>query len=308
MIDPHRLRVFRAVVAEGSVGGAASALGYTPSAVSQHLATLQRETGLTLMERDGRGVVATEAGRILAAESEAVFDQLARVDGLVADLRNGRAGALRVTYFGSAGAAWMPTVVAAVRREFPALRLDLRLLEISDPTLTPPDIEVGVGVDATGSTIDAGQLRDYDVTPLVTEEYRVVVTPDSPFATRDSVLLRELADDVWIDNDIARGPCREALLRACTAAGFTPCFGVEAHDYPTAISFVAAGIGLTVVPALALVDVPADVRVIPIAEPTPRRSISIRRRHSLREHDAADRIVELVREQARRTHGELVGA
>ena len=306
MIDPHRLRVFRAVVAEGSVGGAASALGYTPSAVSQHLATLQRETGLTLVERDGRGIVATEAGRTLAAESEGIFDHFARLEGLVADLRHGRAGTLRVTYFGSAGAAWMPTVVAQIRREFPALRLDLRLLEITDPLVAPPDVEIGI--DDPTAVIGSSSSNDFDVIPLVSDAYHAVVTPDSPYATRDHVLLRELADEVWIDNDIARGPCREALLRACTAAGFSPCFGVETHDYLTAINFVAAGVGLTVVPALALVDVPDSVRVVPIAEPTPRRAISIRRRHTIREHRAADRVVELVREQARRTHGALVGA
>ncbi|MFT4044064.1 MAG: LysR family transcriptional regulator [Gordonia sp. (in: high G+C Gram-positive bacteria)] len=305
MIDAHRLRVFRAVVAEGSVGGAATALGYTSSAVSQHIAALSRETGLALIERDGRGIIPTEAGIALATESASVFDQLARVDGLVADLRHGRAGTLRITYFASAGSAWMPAVVARIRQEFPDLRLDLRLFELTEPGAAPPDVEIVV--DGTSATITASESpRGYDSYPLITEDYRVVVAPESPFADRDEVLLRELADDVWIDNDVARGPCREALLRACTAAGFTPCFGVETHDYVTAINFVAAGVGLTVVPALALLDVPAGVRVIPIAEPTPRRSISIRRRQSVREHLAADRVIELIRAQAARTHGASV--
>ena len=166
--------------------------------------------------------------------------------------------------------------MAQIRREFPALRLDLRLLEITDPLVAPPDVEIGI--DDPTPAIGSSSSNDFDVMPLVSDAYHVVVTPDSPFATRDHVLLRELADEVWIDNDIARGPCRAALLRACTAAGFSPCFGVETHDYLTAINFVAAGVGLTVVPALALVDVPDSVRVVPIAEPTPRRAISIRRR------------------------------
>ncbi|MGV9825972.1 MULTISPECIES: LysR family transcriptional regulator [unclassified Gordonia (in: high G+C Gram-positive bacteria)] len=300
MIDPHRLRVFRAVVAEGSVSGAALALGYTSSAVSQHIAALQRETGLTLVERDGRGITPTDAGTALASASSALFDQLTRLDGVVSDLRDGRAGTLRITYFASAGAAWMPSVVACIRREFPDLRMDLRLVELAAAGLAPPDIEIYV--DGAAST----SMRSYDCEPLLTEDYRVVVAPDSQFAGCDEVLLRDLADEVWIDNDVARGPCREALLRACTAAGFTPRFGVETHDYLTAVNFVAAGVGLTVVPALALLDVPADVRVVSIAEPTPRRSISIRRRHSVREHRAADRVVELIREQAARTHPSAV--
>ncbi|GAA1482095.1 LysR family transcriptional regulator [Gordonia sinesedis] len=302
MIDPHRLRVFRAVVAEGSIGGAADALGYTSSAVSQHIAALQRETGLVLIEREGRGIVPTQAGTTLASEAAAVFDHLSRVDGLVADLRDGRAGSLRVTYFASAGSTWMPSVVATIRHEFPDVRLELRLCELSDGSGAPPDVEIVV----EGSTPPA--IRGYDRLPLVTEDYLAVVAPDSPFAGRSGVTLRELAEETWVDNDVARGPCREALLNACTAAGFTPCFGVETHDYPTALRFVAAGVGLTVVPALALVDLPTGVSVVPISDP-PQRVIAIHRRHSVRDSGVADRLIELVREQASMTHGDTaIGA
>ncbi len=303
MIDPHRLRILRAVVAEGSIGGAAAALGYTPSAVSQHIAVLQRETGLALVERVGRGIVTTDAGAALARESSAIFEGLSRLDGVVADLRHGRAGTLRVSYFASAGAAWMPSIIATIGSEYPDVRLDLRLVELADSDTIAPDVEIYV------ETAPGTPIAGYDTEALVTEDYVVVVGAETRLAERDQVTLREIADEPWVDNDVARGTCREALLRACTATGFTPSFRVETHDYLTAMRFVAAGVGITVVPTLALVELPAGVRTVAITEPTPRRAISLRRHHRARDNVIAGRVLELVREQAVRTHGPaLVGA
>jgi len=92
-VDVHRLRVLRAVVADGSIQGAAASLGYTPSAISQHLTALQKETGLRLLQRSGRGIEPTVAGRAVAAEAARIFERLADLESLVADLRAGRVGA-----------------------------------------------------------------------------------------------------------------------------------------------------------------------------------------------------------------------
>src|SRR5690349_7462778 len=111
MLDPHRLRVFRSVVASGSVQAAADNLGLTSSAVSQHLAALQKETGLTLFQRVGRGIAPTEAALVLDAQSDEVMSQWNRLDQVVTDLRDGRSGRLSIGYFSSAGATWMPSLV-----------------------------------------------------------------------------------------------------------------------------------------------------------------------------------------------------
>lgn len=288
MVDTHRLRVFRAVVAEGSISGAARALGYTSSAVSQHITALQRETGLVLIERHGRGIVPTDAGTILAAESDGIFDQVARVDGIITDLRHGRAGRIEMSYFASAGSAWIPPIVATICREFPDLRLDLRLVELSDSSAAGPDLEVYVEDAATTD------LAGYDCQQLITEPYYAVVQRDSPLADCTHVALAELRERSWVDNDLSRGPCRQRVLDACTAAGFTPHFGVQTQDYPTAISFVAAGVGLTVVPELALTDIPDDVVAVPIVDPTPTRAVWLRRHHRVRDSHAVDRIVAML--------------
>ena len=292
MLDPHRLRVFEAVVASGSVSQAAVNLGYTPSAISQHLTALQRETGLRLIERNGRGIEPTATGRLLAAEAATVLERLAALDSVVADLREGRVGSLSIRYFASAGAAWIPPVVATLSREFPDLRVDLRLLELGDEPPSPPDVEIFVDY------VPSGAVRGYDVHPLLEEPYLAVLPTDHPLATRESIALRDLADEPWVDNDFSRGACRQIVLDAWASVGFSPGFHVETHDYPTAISFVAAGVGITVLPRLGLgALLPPGVAVVPVVDPTPLRRIAIRVRASLRENPAARRIVELLRDR-----------
>ncbi|WP_353647708.1 LysR family transcriptional regulator [Nakamurella sp. A5-74] len=297
MLDTHRLRVFRAVVAAGSVGGAATALGYTPSAVSQHLTALQKQTGLTLVERSGRGIVTTAIGRRFAEESDRVLRELTGLQSVADDLRAGRVGRLTLRYIASAGTAWVPPVVATLAREFPDLRLSLRLVELAQDHPTEPDLEVFVEDPALPA---AAESRTSPAIELVDEPYRVVVHRTHPFALRDRVPLTELQHEDWVDNDVVRGPCRTIVLNACAAAGFAPDFRLEAHDYPSAIAFVAAGVGITVLPDLGCRSLPADVVAIPLQDPSPRRRVMLSVRPAVVDHPAVRRARELLVQQAHR--------
>ena len=155
MLDVHRLRVFRSVVASGSIHGAAANLGYTASAVSQHVSALQRETGLTLLTRAGRGIEPTAAGVALAHQIDGVLSRLGDVESFVDDLRAGRTGSLSLAYFASAGAAWMPTVVRLLLQEFPGLRLDLMLRD-ELPASPGERADLQVVVEQGGLTTIAG--------------------------------------------------------------------------------------------------------------------------------------------------------
>jgi len=290
-VDVHRLRVLRAVVADGSIQGAAASLGYTPSAISQHLTALQKETGLRLLQRSGRGIEPTVAGRAVAAEAARIFERLADLESLVADLRAGRVGALSVSYFASAGAVWIPPAVATIAREFPRLRLDLRLIELLAADSGAPDVEIAV------DGAESGGIAGYQVHPLLTEPYLAVVPVTSALARRAQVDLAELRDQAWVDNDVARGPCRQAVLDACSTVGFSPAFHIETQDYPTAIRFVAEGMGITVIPRLGLDALPDSVVAVPIVNPTPRRSISVRVRDTAANHPAVIRMLELLDER-----------
>ncbi|MBA4023304.1 MAG: LysR family transcriptional regulator [Gordonia sp.] len=291
MLDVHRLRIFRAVVAAGSINGAAAALGYTPSAISQHLTALQRETGLTLVEKHGRGIETTAAGRTLAEEAAHVLERLAELESLVADLRSGRVGSLSVSYFASAGAAWIPPVIAAITHEFPRLRVDLRLVELAHDSSGDPDVEIYVEGAASTS------LRGYEVEELLSEPYVVVLPEDHLLAGRDHVELAALRDERWVDNDVSRGPCRQSILDACSVVGFSPGFHIETHDYPTAISFVAAGVGITVLPRLGVGILPPGLVSRPLINPTPMRTIAVRTREAVRDNPAVRRIIDLLRER-----------
>lgn len=297
MLDLHRLRVFRAVVATGSVQAAAVALGYTPSAISQHLATLHRETGLTLLQRAGRGLRPTAAGLALAAEADEVLTRVGEAEALVADLRAGRTGSLSIAYFASVGAAWLPPLVRRLSHDFPGLRLDLRL---RDDTPDDPgersDIHIAVhrGELVPGTGFTAHHLLD--------DPY-VVVMPDShALAARTEIELPELAGEHWIDNDFARGWCRRVLLDACAAAGFSPLFHIEAHDYRAAIAFVAAHVGITVMPALGAADPPRGVVVVPLVRPTPIRSIHAVVREEAAHTPPVALALELLRATSARVH------
>jgi DNA-binding transcriptional LysR family regulator len=268
MLDVHRLRVFRSVVASGSIQAAAVNLGYTASAVSQHVSALQRETGLTLVSRIGRGIEPTAAGLALAEEIDGVLKRLGDVESFVADLRASRSGSLSIAYFASVGSAWMPHVVRRLLRDFPTIRLDLCLRD--DLPANPSeraDIQIIVEQEEFESS------PGVRVHHLLDDPYVAVVPRTHPLADADSVQLTQLAGEKWVDNDLARGWCRRNLIQACMAAGFTPPFHVEAHDYSTAIAFVDAGIGLTVLPRLGARNLPAGVVVVRVDAPTPQRSI-----------------------------------
>lgn len=267
MVDVTRLRIFRAVVAAGSIQAAAVNLGYTPSAVSQQIAALARETGLALVQRVGRGIEPTAAGLELAASAAGLFDELAGVDARVQDLREGRAGSLSMAYFTSAALAWIPPIVKRVVAEHPRLRLDLRVQDL--PGGDDDRVDVEVLVQPSGFIAPAG----YRAHHLLDEPYITVVPASHPLATRDFVELGELADERWIAHDSDESWCLINLHRCCVAAGFTPAYSVRTRDHLTATAFVEAGVGVAVMPRLCARNLPAGVRAIPVVNPTPVRSV-----------------------------------
>ena len=302
MVDPHRLRVFRAVVQTGSINRAASRLGYTPSAVSQHVSALQRETGLTLIEKRGRGIVPTASGIAVADRASRVLDQLADFDAMADDLRSGRSGTLHLGCFMSANRAWMPSVVAALVEEFPALRIELSLAELRGAQWTGDlDLELYIAEAVRGDRDPAvadGDTDGYDIEEVRTEGYVAVVPSGHPLAHRSSVALAELAGEAWIDNDHARGPCREIVVTACRELGFAPPFRLQAPDYTSALDYVAKGVGITVLPRLGALALPEGVAMLPVEDAAARRRIMLRVKRSMRTHPAVARTAALLREAA----------
>jgi DNA-binding transcriptional LysR family regulator len=270
-LDVRRLRVLRSVITSGSVSEAAVNLGYTPSAISQQIAALQHDVGIPLFEKSGRGLRPTAAGKLLDEHASDIMARLTAAEAAIADLRDGRAGRLRVTYFATAGAALVPPAVAAFRKRCPGVQLDLKLWEPAYDThgITDGETDVKLVVLPHGAPPEDGVRRVH----LLDDPYRAVIPRGHRLARRRTFPLSELAGEPWVDPEWPPGVCRQITLDACAAAGFSPDFAVESDDYPTAIGFVAAGLGVTLVPQLALGAGHPGVLVRRIRGPEPVRSI-----------------------------------
>lgn len=293
MVDAHRLRIFLSVMASGSVNAAAGHLGISPSAVSQQVSALQKETGLTLFTRHGRGIEPTPAAHTLAAESEQLMAELKRVDAVVEDLREGGTGELSIGYFASAGYRWMPQLAKRLQAKLPELTLQMVLTEGYPPGQAPP-VDIDVVPDDPTTAIRPG----YHVTPLMTDHFVALVPADHRLAGRRRVEMAALADEAWISNDISAGITQEMVDRACRAAGFRPRYTVEAQDHYTATAFVGAGVGITVLPDLASRTIPKTVRRLRLTNPNPVRDIVALTAPVARSNEAAKLAVDLLQQIA----------
>ncbi|AXK46488.1 LysR family transcriptional regulator [Brachybacterium saurashtrense] len=302
MLDPLKLRVLRSVVETGSIRASAEALGYTPSAVSQHLTSLRRETGLDLVERSGRGIVVTAHGRLLAERAGPALDALAALDRTVADLRAGRTGSLRLGYATSIASTWIPELARDVRRRFPDLDLELVLRSCSIDDLIEDDIDVAVG-----ETSPSPAVAEWLAQEFLEEGYVAIVGRDHPLAGRESVQLVDLAEEDWATDDPPGSPWFARIVSACRAAGFTPCVQINPQDFSTVLGFVATGDHVTVQPSLIAQDLRTDLVAVPIRSPALRRRLSVQVRRSLRGHPAARYVVarlhEMAEERARKIDG-----
>ncbi|GLY03000.1 LysR family transcriptional regulator [Actinoplanes sp. NBRC 101535] len=250
MLDARRLQLLHDLDRLGTIARVAQARSYTPSAVSQQLTALEREAGVPLLERTGRSVRLTAAGRVLVRHAATVLAALEEADAALAAVRSGPAGPIRIGAFPSAMRTLLPRVLVALGTQHPALELAVTEL---DPSLVP--------VALRDRTLDVGLIHDYDVVPA----------PDDPLLEQvpllsETVFLASTSDisDMSVMPWILATPgtlCHEVTLRVCAAAGFTPRVRHHADDFGTVLALVAAGQGVSLVPALAAADPPDGVRL-----------------------------------------------
>ncbi|MEV0317612.1 LysR family transcriptional regulator [Streptomyces sp. NPDC050658] len=270
MLDIRRMQVLRAVVTSGSVTAAARNLGYTPSAVSQQMAALEKEAGIALLERTGRGVRPTDAGRLLTEYAVAIGKHVAEAETALAELRAGRTGRVSMRYFTTAGTALVAPAIAALRREQPGVTVELKLSDPDDPMPDVRDRRADLAlVVRPGGQLDVDGVRFIH---LLDDRYDAVLPAGHRLAAKPLLELTDLADEPWVASE-SPGPCLDPILEACGSAGYSPDFVVESGDYATAQGFVAAGLGVSLVPRLGLDARHAGVVVRPVHNPVPVRSI-----------------------------------
>ncbi|MEJ3749491.1 LysR substrate-binding domain-containing protein [Actinomycetes bacterium KLBMP 9797] len=250
--------VFRAVARHGSITGAARALRYTQSAVSRQIAALEAETGARLFDRLPRGVTLTEEGRCLLAHADAVLDRLATARRDLAVLRGLGAGRLRVGAFPTAVAALVPRALAAFRDAHPGVSLSLvegRTPELLD-RLTAGDADVAVVSAPPDRPLDESR---FVLRHLLDERLLVAVPRTHRLARRRTVRLADLADESFV---VGSATAEDTLLRATLPAGFQPRIDLVAAEWTGKLGCVAAGLGVALVPALAIRAAPADLALI----------------------------------------------
>jgi len=289
MLDVRRLRLLRDLARLGTIAAVAQAHAYTPSAVSQQLAALQRQAGVPLLERTGRRVALTPAGATLVGHADAVLAALEAADAALTAARTGLTGTVRIGAFPTAVRTVLPAALVALGRDHPAL--DLLVAEL-DPVAVPDRLR--------DRLLDVALVHDYDLVPaepdpaleslpLLAETVFLAVPEDGPAGVREA----RHAD--WISGSPGT-LCDAVTWRVCREAGFRPRVRHHADDFPAVLALVSAGQGVSLVPELAAGRPPAGVRLVPLAL---RRRTRIAFRRGAGGHPAVAACVAAIRASTR---------
>ena len=272
MLDVKRLRVLREVAARGSFSAAADSLSYTQSAISQQIAALEREAGAQLVERSARGVRLTDAGAALVAHTDAILARLDAAERELEAIAGLRGGHLRIVAFPSAAASLVPLAIAEFRRRHPAVELTLEPGEPEESiaALKAGECDLALSLEAGFRPFEDEQVAK---TILLDDPMFLVLAQDHPLAHKPNLSLEDLAGEQWIQGTVGACPDTSILLRACAAAGFEPRLAFQSDDYTAIQGFIAAGVGVALVPDLALVSVRDDIVIRDLGPQAPARRV-----------------------------------
>lgn len=265
-LDSHSLRVVNAIAEHGSITAAAEALGYSQPAISQHLKRLDQRIGIPVVERVGRTVRLTEAGLVLARHARPVISALDAAAGELAELTGLRAGRVRLVAFPSASPTIVPRLLATMTARHPGINISYLEAEPPEAVAAVRDgrADLALTFSYPGDRVDphTESAHGLRVQGLSREEMMLVLPAVHERVASEVVDVASLAEEAWI----AGCPrCRGHLLELCDASGFTPRIGYETDNFLAVMSMVAAGLGVAMLPTLAIesAGVPAGVVVRP---------------------------------------------
>jgi DNA-binding transcriptional LysR family regulator len=276
MLDVKQLKVLKEVGERGSFSAAAAALSYTQPAVSQQVAALEKRVGARLVDRTSRGVRLTDAGLALVDHAEVVLARLSAAEAELEAIAGVRGGRLRLSSFSTAGASLLPPAIALFNSRHPEVEL----------TFVEEDPEEAVKM-LRSAELELAIVFEYRELPqpefdrlyegielhrLVEDPMYLALPRDHPGARRSRIRLEDFADDTWIND--TRGPCGHMHVAACLSAGFEPKVGFESDDYNIVQGLIAAGVGISLLPGLALTNVRDDIVVRSLGAKAPARRVA----------------------------------
>src|SRR5665213_3010153 len=274
MLNLNRLRILVEVASCGSFSAAADALSYTQSAVSQQIAALEAETGVTLIERLPRGVRLTPAGQVLLEYAEGIIARLHAAEAEMAAIAGLRGGQLRMASFPTAGATLMPLAIAIFRAQHPEVELTLAEGEPEEiaPRLSAGEFDIALLFEFEGTSESLGP--EIERTELFEDPMFLAVPADHALARRRTLRLENLRAEAWIQTSAASA-CARHVVRSCHAAGFEPIVSFESDDYQTVQGLVAAGVGVALIPKLALSGARDDIAIRALSPRNPVRRVIV---------------------------------
>src|SRR5580704_9602683 len=271
MLNVSRLRVLKEVAYRGSISAAAEALSYTQSAISQQIATLESEVGMALLERHPRGVTLTAAGQTLVGHAEGILAGLDAAEAALAEIAGLRGGRLRVASFPSAGATLMPHAVATFHAAYPEVELTLTEGEPEQivPRLRGGELDLALLFEFAGESLLEEDARKAE---LLEDPMHLALPREHRLASAGRIRLEDLAGEAWVQTS-RTSLCALHVVRSCHAAGFEPNVAFESDDYQTVQGLVAAGVGVALIPELALSIVREDIVVRALSPAPPVRQV-----------------------------------
>jgi DNA-binding transcriptional LysR family regulator len=262
-LDLHTVRIIRAIAEHGSITAAATALGYSQPALSQHLRRAERRLGAPLLLRNGRSVRLTEPGRVVARHSSAVLAALAAAEEELGHLADRTTGTVRLAGFPSASSTIVPALMAKLSTDYPGLKLVYSEAEPPESLemLANGGVDIAITFAFPGDPADPhDDLSGVELVELFADPVQIVLPQGHPQATRPVVNLDQFEAEQWI----AGCPlCRGHLLAACSRQGFSPHIAHATDNSVAVLGLVAAGVGIALQPQLALepLETPAGTSV-----------------------------------------------
>ncbi len=276
-LSVQQLRMLREVSLQGTISAAAGQLGYSASAVSQQLASIEKQTGVAVLERLGRNVLLTDAGKALVSHADVILIEMEKAQAAMERAAVAAAGTIKLGVMESLGSTLLPDLLIDMAETAPELTLHTQISDISS------------AIDEVRSgTFDASFILDYPAIPaerdanlerllICLDSFKLVVPADDELV--GTIDLTELRDRPMIGPPVHL-ECALTVTNACRDSGFEPNLVHALDDYPVCLKMVAAGAGVSLMPDLSLHSVPDGVRVLELKEPFTRKIELVYRKSS----------------------------